>query len=164
MEMMGQYALPLLYALLGAAALSDAASRRVPNALAVAIGMLGIVYELQSDGIQAALLATGTGALVLVVLLLPWSRRMLGGGDVKLAAACAIWMGWERLPTFLLATALAGGLVAVTTAILALRRTVALGVDKGAPPSGVARVRAAKVPYSVAIAAGAVVALHWRIP
>ena len=50
------------------------------------------------------------------------------------------------------------------TAILALRRTVALGVDKGAPPSGVARVRAAKVPYSVAIAAGAVVALHWRIP
>ena len=103
-------------------------------------------------------------ALVLIVLLLPWSRRMLGGGDVKLAAACAIWMGWERLPTFLLATALAGGLVAVTTAILALRRTVALGVDKGAPLSGVARVRAAKVPYSVAIAAGAVVALHWRIP
>jgi prepilin peptidase CpaA len=164
MDTFGQYAILLLYALVAVAAAADAATRRVPNALAVAIGTLGVVHQLQSDGIHAALVAAGTGALVLIVLILPWSRRVLGGGDVKLAAACATWVGWERLPTFLLATALAGGLVAVATGTMALRRAAAAGVDKRSTPSGVARARKAKVPYSLAIAAGAVAALHWRIP
>jgi prepilin peptidase CpaA len=62
---------------------------------------------------------------------------MLGGGDVKLLAASALWTGSAALLPFLTATALAGGLLAAVFLVFARRggRRVAL-------------------PYGVAIAAG----------
>jgi prepilin peptidase CpaA len=115
------------------------------------------------------LLAVGAAVLVLAVLLVPFSRRVLGGGDVKLMVACTVWTGFHKLPSFLLATALVGGLVALVVAAVALRAP-AMAVDRAAPlPNSVgrpelrARLYAARVPYSIAIAVGVVIALHWRM-
>jgi prepilin peptidase CpaA len=154
----------LLCLLLAAAAASDVAARRIPNALPLGIAVLGIASQVQLGGVRAALLAAGAAALVFALLLFPWSRRTLGGGDVKLAAACAAWTGWEHLPAFFLATAVVGGLVSMATAVEALRRATASA--SGVAPIEAARPRRARVPYSVAIAAGAVIALQawWRIP
>lgn len=156
---------PLLYLLLAAAAASDAASRRVPNAIPAAMAVLAVTAQLSGGGIRAAFLATGAGALVLAILLVPFSRRMLGGGDVKLAVACAAWLGFAGLPVFLLATAMAGGAVSIVATALALRApaTAAAG-SQGAAATLRTRLRSVRVPYSIAIAAGTVTASYWRIP
>jgi prepilin peptidase CpaA len=161
---MSQLFLPLFYLLLAAATASDAASRRVPNVIPVAMTALAAAAQLNAGGVHAAFLASGAAALVLAVLLMPFSRRMLGGGDVKLAVACAAWLGFRGLPSFFLATAIAGGVVAVVFAALALRAPITAADPQAAAAPLRARLRFARVPYSIAIAAGAVTATHWRVP
>jgi prepilin peptidase CpaA len=56
---------------------------------------------------------------VLVVTFGLFARGLLGGGDAKLAAATALWLGFEHLPAYLLLAALLGG--ALTLAILQFR-------------------------------------------
>jgi prepilin peptidase CpaA len=165
-----QFSVALFCLLLAAAAGSDVASRRVPNALPVAMAVLGVAVQLGAGGARAALHASGAALLLVAVLLVPFSRRMLGGGDVKMAAACVVWTGLPRLPTFLVGTALAGGVVALVTAALALR-TQTVTVDAAANVARAdklrsirRRLRTVRVPYSIAIAAGAVLALEWGTP
>jgi prepilin peptidase CpaA len=163
--MQQQLHMPLMYLLLAAATASDAASRRVPNAIPVAMTVLAVAAHLSAGGVRQAFLAGGAASLVLAVLLVPFSRRMLGGGDVKLAVACAAWLGFRGLPVFLLASAIAGGAVAVAVAVLALRAPAAAETGSQAGAATLrARLRSAPVPYSIAIAAGTVTAVHWGVP
>ncbi|HSB20131.1 MAG TPA: A24 family peptidase [Anaeromyxobacteraceae bacterium] len=156
----GSLELALLYGLLAAAAAADVAWRRVPNALVVVLAAAGLAARLDAGGWRAALLGAGGVALVLLLLFPVWSRRALGGGDVKLAAACAAWLTLGDLPVFALATALAGGLVAAAALVLSRGALARSEVPVQAAP---AKGRPVRVPYSVAIAAGALVALHWRL-
>jgi prepilin peptidase CpaA len=71
----------------------------------------------------------------------------IGGGDVKLIAAGVLWTGAGAAGEFLLATAIAGGVLAgafLLQARLAPR------------PEGAARVRPPSLPYGIAIAAGGI--------
>jgi len=90
-------------------------------------------------GWRSLLPAVAAGALVLVVGTLPFSLGWIGGGDVKLVAACACALEWTQVVPLLLYTALAGGLLALV--LFALRR---MGRFSGP----------AEMPYAVAIAAG----------
>ncbi len=146
--------LALLAALLVAAAASDAARRRVPNPVAVAVAVLGLSARLAVSGPRAAALGACAGGALLVALALAWRSGVLGGGDVKLAAACAVWTAFDRLPVFLLATALAGGVVAAGFA--ARRRAASSSPGSAAQRVGAGEVR---IPYSFAIGAGALAAL-----
>jgi len=154
--------LALLCSLLVAAAVSDVTTRRVPNAIPVSVAAFGIVALLAAGGVRAALLGAVAAAVTLALLVYPWWRRMIGGGDVKLAVACAAWVGLARLHVFVLATAIAGGIVSCAALAAASRGTAE------ANPAGSAtwreRARAIRVPYAIAIGAGALVALHWRSP
>jgi prepilin peptidase CpaA len=159
----------VLCVLLAAAAASDAALRRVPNALAVAVAVLGLATQAAVRGASGAFLSGGAALLVMAALMVPFSRRMIGGGDVKLVGACTIWTGFGGLPVFLLATAVAGGIVALVTAAWALHAPVAASGPAGAairaaPGGRRAQLRTIRVPYSIAIAVGAVIALRWRLP
>lgn len=156
----GRLELTLLYVLLAAAAAADVAWRRVPNALVVALAALGLAAQVSAGGWRAALLGAGGVALILLALIPVWSRGALGGGDVKLAAACAAWLALGDLPVFALAVALAGGLVAAAAFLLS-RRAAAGGLL--AAPAAPGRSRPVRVPYAIAIGAGALVALHWRL-
>ena len=62
-------------------------------------------------------LAVGLGALVLGMGM--FAAGWIGGGDGKLFAVCALWLGWPAVLPFMLYTGLAGG--ALTFAILGLR-------------------------------------------
>jgi len=133
--------------LLATAAWSDIASRRIPNWIS---GALVAVYALGALLAPAATEALGSLAVAGVVFgvasaLFAWGK--LGGGDVKLLTAVALFAGAGRIAELLLMIALAGGALAL--ALLLPRRFPVLP----APIQG--RLVQAELPYGVAIAAGA---------
>ena len=168
--------LPLLHLVplgvaLAWASVTDLRRRVVPNPVTVAVLASGLVVRAVDAGSGHRLVAVLSGvaafALVLVVLLRPWSAGGVGGGDVKLAAAVAAWAGLDKLVYFALATAMAGGVVALVCYLRAratvradVRNNLTLAILQGRlPPVSGDRGREAAVPYAVAIAAGAAVAL-----
>lgn len=133
------------------AAVSDVRRYLIPNAASLLLAGLFVAYALSIRTVAplpghalagAAAFAAGAGFFRLGVM---------GGGDVKLFAATALWAGPSHIADLLLMTTLAGGLLGV--AVLIARRLS----GRAAPsPSGVASVPAlrARLPYGVAIAAG----------
>lgn len=103
------------------AAARDVTSYEIPNwvSLAVVANFLAaaIVGSVELSVVGWHL---GAGAAVLLVGALLFFGGILGGGDAKLLAACAVWVGWAGLPKFFLLVAVIGGVLAVL--ILALRR------------------------------------------
>lgn len=153
----------VLGALLAVAAAADVAQRRIPNALVALLAAAGLAAQWAAGGPKAAALGGLAGAGVLLLLFVPWATGKLGGGDAKLACAAAVWVGPAHLVDFLIFTALAGAPVALASR-LARRAALALG-GRQAAPILLAQTAAGPetVPYAVAIALGAVAALHWRL-
>jgi prepilin peptidase CpaA len=148
----------ILPALVIFAGLKDATTFTIPNwisaaaVLAFAPAALAAGADLGQIGVHL-----GIGALALMVGMGMWALRWIGGGDAKLFAASALWLGWPAIGPYLLVTALAGG--ALSIAILNLRAGWARAfVPVG--PRWVERLReeGGDVPYGVAIAVGALVA------
>ncbi|BDG01203.1 A24 family peptidase [Anaeromyxobacter oryzae] len=150
-------------ALLIAAALSDALYRRIPNALGLAVLAAGLASQGVAHG--GAGVGAGLAAAVITGALLwvPWQLRMMGGGDLKLAAAAAAWVGTEGLPRFLLATALVGGVLSISVALKGARGTSLAPSTSPLAAALASRFATARrgltVPYGVAIAAGAAYAV-----
>jgi prepilin peptidase CpaA len=151
-------------ALVVAGAFADVRRRRIPNAVNGALIAAGVLAQASAHGRGAMLSGLAAAALTLAVLWHPWLKGRIGGGDVKMAAAAATWVGLGHLLPFALATALAGGLVAVLCAALSTRQArqemkanlmvAALGQTPELPmKGGPGRV---SVPYGVAVALGAV--------
>src|SRR5579862_2982065 len=111
-------------ALLAIAAISDMWNRRIPNVipllLAVAFPIALAVIGLPRDW-PFHLLGAGSVFAIGVVL---FSRGFWGGGDVKLIGAAALWYGLDRLPVFLFAVSLAGGVLGLGTIVARLARNV----------------------------------------
>lgn len=145
-------------ALVIAAALRDAASYTIPNWIALALlavfpaAALSVSLPLPTLGFNAAL-----GLLALVLGMGMFAVGWIGGGDAKLFAVSALWLGWPAGATCLVVTAIAGG--GLTLMLLGLRSTT-LRPYIVAGPRWVARLAepGEGVPYGLAIAAGALVA------
>jgi len=160
--MFDQLAVPLALAfaaLVAFGGVKDALSFTIPNWVSLAILALFPVAAL-ANGLPPATaglhLAVGVGVLLAGMGM--FAMKWLGGGDAKLFAAVALWMGWPVLLDFLLGAALAGGFLAMVLLSLrsaALRPLIALG------PPWVNRLAKTGegVPYGVAIAVGAFGAL-----
>ncbi|MFC0408554.1 prepilin peptidase [Roseomonas elaeocarpi] len=149
----------LLGMLLLCAAWRDVATRTIPDTAGLLVAILGLAARL-SEGIGAAALSL-TLAAGLVLLMLPLhARGMIGGGDVKLAAALLVGLSPLAGYRFVVATALAGGLLALL--YLALSRLLPER-PAGAGGTAVRRVLRAEgwrirrhgpLPYGVAIGLG----------
>jgi len=147
-------ALSLVFpALLLWAAASDVARFEIPNAiplaLAAAFPPFGVAAAMSMSEIA---LHFGVGLLALAAGAALFFARLLGGGDAKLIAATAIWTGAAGLPRFLVAMALAGGVLAL---LLVLYRLLPA-------PSGTGLLRRLherrrEAPYAVAIGGGGLV-------
>ena len=95
----------------------------------------------------------GAAAAVLVVAFVFFARGWIGGGDAKLAAATALWLGFDHLTEYLLYASIFGGVL--TFAIIRFRLMPL--------PEAVARQDWVKrlhkldggVPYGIALAAAA---------
>src|SRR6266508_390076 len=149
--------------LLAAAAASDVSRHRIPNELAVAVAAISLVARSIESGIAGGLSALAALVLTAAILFPAWARRAIGGGDLKLAAAAAAWVGLAGLPRYALASAVAAGLLAVicyvASAPAARRamRTNLLLVGRGVPLSIATRPGDGRVPLpaGAAFAAGA---------
>src|SRR5262249_46302624 len=91
----------------------DVAKRRVPNIVSGAAALSGVVAQLADKGGWSALSGLAAAAVTLALLWRPWLAGGLGGGDVKMAAAVAIWVGLGGMIRYALAVAAAGGVVAL---------------------------------------------------
>lgn len=141
----------IFFVLLLLAALEDGWRLRIANIFPIAIigtALIAVVFVGLSLSLwQNALLFT----VMLLVGTMLFSAGQLGGGDVKLLAACALWFdlssGWKML----VAVALAGGVLAVV--IISLRPVLRTTVESRwvvlRPKGG--------IPYGIAIAIGAAV-------
>jgi prepilin peptidase CpaA len=162
-----QSQLLLLTALLALAASSDAGLRKIPNWVTVATAVAGIACQGAVGGWHAAASGLLAGLAIFAVFFLLWSRRILGGGDLKLAVAAATWVGLRRAPQFLLAAAVAGGLIAAFCYLRAgmeARQAILANARRLHVPTWHAAARpagAVLVPYGAAFAVGALFAIHF---
>lgn len=150
----------LFPALVLTAAASDALTFRIPNWISLALlasfplAALAIGAPLATLGLN---LAVGAAALVIGMIL--WSLRWIGGGDAKLFATAALWMGWPGALNFTVGTTLAGGALAL--AVLSVRSPMMRPVVLLGPRWVVRLADSANgIPYGVAIALGALIAFH----
>ncbi len=144
--------LPILLAL---AAGWDLASYTIPNRLQLALVAAFVVF-VPVSGMGFTLLGWHllAGFLGLAAGFALFALGFIGGGDVKLFAAIALWLGFDLdLMNYMLIAALLGG--ALTVALLLLRR-VPLPARLARQP-WLLRLHDdhAGVPYGVALAAGA---------
>jgi prepilin peptidase CpaA len=160
--------LPLRLALLVAivAAAWDLSSRRIPNWLTIGALAAGVVLRGLLNGAPGlAQAVVGAFAAGFPAVLL-FRLRAMGGGDVKLLAACGALIGPAAGFQLLLATALAGGGMAL--AMIAFRRAWAVTAENlrwllvhwqvaglsPCPPVSLGNSRGVTLPYGLAIAAG----------
>jgi prepilin peptidase CpaA len=141
-----------------AAALSDATTFTIPNKLTIALAAaffpVALILGLPVQTIGAC---AAVGVLALIVGIGLFALNWCGGGDAKLLAACALWLGLPAILPFLFAMSVVGGLLALT---LVFARKTALGALVPSGPAWLGRLLepTEALPYGVAIAVGALIA------
>ncbi len=78
--------------LLAAAGISDAVTRKIPSAIPIAIAVLAACRIFSRGGLADGLI--GFFALGVPMLLLAMRFGGLGAGDIKLSAACGLYLGF----------------------------------------------------------------------
>jgi prepilin peptidase CpaA len=107
-------------ALMVFAAFSDLLTMTISNRVSIALAIVFIAMAAAS-GLSAVEISwhLASGASILVLGFGMFALGWIGGGDAKLAAATAIWLGFDHLGEYALVASLLGGLL--TLLILALR-------------------------------------------
>ncbi len=153
---------PLLLAasaLLLIAAWRDVVSRIIPDTIGLLLLVMGGLARL-FEGPSALASSAATALFLFILLMIAYSRGFIGGGDVKLMTALAIGLSPLDCYRFVVATAIAGGLLGI--AYLVLSRSTRLPRPAGGR-SLLRRIMAVEfwrarrrgsLPYGVAIAAG----------
>jgi prepilin peptidase CpaA len=131
--------LGLLAALLVAAAVCDLKKREIPHTIVIAVALLAIPFWFASGLAPWPDVAAqiGVAALILAIFAGMFVMGWMGGGDVKLLTALALWLPWQAVVMLLIIMSLAGVVVTFGTVIWSRLR------DPNATP---------EIPYGVAIA------------
>lgn len=147
------YALLLTFPMAMAfAAANDLFTMKIPNKISLALIAAFVLAALYIQmPLETALMHVGVGAAALLVGFAMFSMRLLGGGDAKLMAAGAMWMGPEHAVMFIAYMTIFGGML--SAAILFYRKYIPVTAD--AVPGWAARlhVQGTGIPYGIAIAA-----------
>jgi prepilin peptidase CpaA len=141
-------------ALMAFAAASDLLTMTISNrvALALVAGFL-VLAPLSGMSMDDMLMHLAAGAIVLVVAFACFAFNQIGGGDAKVAAAAALWFGFEHLMNYLLYASIFGGVL--TLALMQFRQWPLPYMLAG--QSWLARIHASAngVPYGIALTLGA---------
>lgn len=121
--MLGEYLklalMGVLAMLLIAAAITDLRTRIISNRLNLAIAVLAPIWWLACGlplwpDMAVQLLA---GLVVFALFATLFALGMMGGGDVKLLGALALWFPWQAVVMLLVLMAVLGGVVTIVTVI-----------------------------------------------
>lgn len=133
--------------IIAAAAAEDGLRLRISNWTCLAVLLLALV----AAALQGFPFSLWQNLLIFLVLLLlgtfAFSAGALGGGDIKLLASLGLWLDIRGVIWFLAAVFIAGGVLAL---LLIAGRLILEG------PGGRYRGKR-RVPYGIAIAAGAII-------
>lgn len=151
------------------AACRDVAARSIPNRLSLCIAGLAVPARLAEHDLRRGLVVA---AVTFGILTAAWMGRLIGGGDVKLWAGCALLLrpDWLVQGRFALAVVLVGGVLATLYLVFRLparhlkspRGDMPLGVVGRAWRAELWRARrGGSIPYGVAIATAALLMI-WR--
>jgi prepilin peptidase CpaA len=148
---MGEIASVLLLAALGlllvSAGIEDARRREIANWKNAAIALLALPFWIAS-GLAPwpdMALQAGVALAVLALFALAFHFGLMGGGDVKMIAALALWFPFGTLVTMLIVMSLAGGAI-----------TLIMLIDKWMRGN----TAQPEVPYGIAIAVAALLMLR----
>jgi prepilin peptidase CpaA len=144
----------LFPAMMAYAAASDLITMRLSNRLTLALVAGFAVFALLC-GLSGETIAwhLGAGALVLVITFGMFAAGWIGGGDAKLAAATALWLGPELLFNYVVISSALGGFL--TLGLLSMRNNPLPSFAAGWP--WLQRLHGPKtgIPYGIALAAAA---------
>lgn len=150
--------LTVFAAVMAIAAFEDFRRLVIPNLLPIVLCAFWPIYFAASPSLYGALGALGCAAAIFLVGALLFARGYLGGGDVKLLAAAALWAGPANTPALLMLTAILGGVLALLLLPPLSRRAVErVRVLLRQPPAAMHGGPAVAVPYGVAIAGAALI-------
>jgi len=144
----------LFPALMAFAASSDLLTMTISNRLSLALtGSFFLLTFVTGMSLPAIGMHLAAAALVLVVSFGFFSQGWIGGGDAKLAAATALWFGFDHLLDYLLYASIYGG---VLTLVLIQFRKLPLPGPFARQP-WILRLHEAGggIPYGIALAAAA---------
>ena len=144
----------LFPALMAFAASSDLLTMTISNRLSLALaGGFFLLMIVTGMSLHAAGMHVAAAAVVLVVAFVFFSQGWIGGGDAKLAAATALWFGFDYLLDYLIYASLFGG--ALTLAIIQFRKIPLPAML--ARQGWILRLHEtdAGIPYGIALAAAA---------
>jgi len=157
-----------------AAAGTDLAARRIPNALTFGAAIAALLYHAVDNGLWGFGLAVA-GWVVGAALFFPFfALGGMGAGDVKLVAALGAWLGPLGAVQVAIAAALAGGLVGIVVMLRARYLRSAMhnlrllflhwGVNgvSALPELTLASGTGPRLAYAVPILLGTLGVLWWR--
>ena len=146
--------LTLFPALMAFAASSDLLTMTIANRVSLIL-IAGFALMAALSGLSTAdvLSHVGAAAAVLAVTFVCFACGWIGGGDAKLAAATALWLGFGYLFNYLVYASLLGG--ALTLLILQFRTMPLPRMLVGREWAERLHRQGAGVPYGVALAAAA---------
>ena len=146
----------LFPALMAFAASSDLFTMTISNRLSLALAG-GFVLLAAASGLAWPVIGmhVAAAALVLVISFILFTRGWIGGGDAKLAAATALWFGFDYLLDYMIYASLFGG--ALTLMLLQFRRLPLPEALAKQPWIQRLHDQAGGVPYGIALAAAALI-------
>ena len=150
------------------AAVQDIRERLIANRLVVLLLAAAVPHHLLTATSVAHWLAIvgsalGLATVMFLVGFLLWQAGGLGGGDVKLLVASGFFVGIEGIAVLLIATALAGGALAIAYLLVSRLATMVIVPFVGPACAGSGAPRPS-IPYGVAIAAGFACAVVPSLP
>jgi len=157
------FTISLFLGLLALAVVTDVEAMRIPNRICLLIVALYPSHVLAQGAPVDWLGAIAVAAAVFAVGSIPFMFRLMGGGDVKLMAAVALWAGPAHCVQFLAVTFLLGGVMALLMInpfrFIVTRSCEAVGCGEIGEI-----VLSRAIPYAVAIAAGSYLTVAPELP
>jgi len=143
MSPMSQARFDLMLAISIPIVVTDLRFRRIPNWACGVLFLAGVVASGFEQGLSGILWSLGGAWAGLLAFLIFYALGGMGGGDIKLMAACGSLIGLRGLPVAIVLSAGIGGIIAVATLLFARLRSKS----------------AETIPYAPAIVAGSLLAL-----
>jgi len=107
---------------IGHAAWTDATRMKISNSVSIILVIAFLLFAAIHLPLTPAITHIGVASAIFAVTFGCYALRLMGGGDVKLLSALAMWIGPGQILPYLTAVALLGGLLAVF--VLIARRVI----------------------------------------